>query len=150
MKLLIKGREFYCWSKVRNELNGLRPRPNDKDICYQTKANASQGVAIMPRAFKPCKGKIEYFVNHEKDEKGSYLYPVFIGLGVVHKVPEYSLDENGFYAEPTGNIVDDYGIGAHFSGCKYTQGCLHLNSEEDARWIWENCPVGTDWEVIDD
>lgn len=61
----------------------------------------------------------------------------------------WELDENGFYLRPTGRIVQDYFNGMHFSTSDWTQGCLRIAKEEDARWIWQYVPVGTKFEVVE-
>jgi hypothetical protein len=149
MILKILDREIECWSKVRNELNGFRPRPGEHDICIAINKDGSPGAPIMPRPFAPGVGKITGFKEHpDPTENHGYLYPIFIRTDRVADVPEWELDENGFYLRPTGRIVQDYFNGMHFSTCDYTQGCLRIAKEEDARWIWQYAPINCPFEVV--
>jgi hypothetical protein len=149
VKLLVLDREIECWSKVRNELNGLRPRSGEHDVCISINADGSPGVPIMPRPFALGTGTITGFKEHpDPNENHGYLYPVFIRTDRVADVPEWELDENGFYLRPTGRMVKDYFNGIHFSTSDYTQGCLRLAKEADARWLWHNAEAGTAFEVV--
>jgi hypothetical protein len=150
VKLLVLGQSFDCWSKVRNELNGLRPRKGEHDICISINEDGSPGVPIMPRSFAVGKGKITGFKEHpDPTENHGYLYPVFIRTDRVADVPEWELDENGFYLRPTGRTVKDYFNGIHFSTSDWVQGCLRLANEADARWIWQHADVGCEFEVVE-
>jgi hypothetical protein len=149
MTLNVLDRSIECWSKVRNELNGLRPRRGQHDICISINADGSPGVPIMPRPFALGEGTITGFKEHpDPTENSGYLYPVFVRTDRVASVPEWELDENGFYLRPTGRVVNDYFNGMHFSSNDYTQGCLRIAIEDDVRWIWINVPVGTKFEVV--
>jgi hypothetical protein len=145
--LVCDGTKVKCWSKVRNELNGLRPRRNEHDVCISINKDGSPGVPIMPRTFPVGEWKITGFKEHPDKATDGYLYPVFIRTDAVNKVPEWKLDENGFYSHPTGRIVDDYFNGIHFSACEYTQGCLRIADESDIRWLWQVLNVGDDFIV---
>ena len=135
--LVADGREVECWSKVRNECNGLRPRvplwTGKTDVYY-----ATGGAPAMPREFPKGHWHITGFKEHpDPTEDHGYLYPIFIRTDAVSKVPEWSLDARGRYAEPTGRWLDDRDLGLHFSSCDWTQGCVRIAKEEDARWLWQ-------------
>lgn len=148
--LTADDRKIKCWSEVRNELNGLRPREGRTDVCYSFNADGSQGVPIMPRPFPVGEWKITGFKPHpDKRENFGYLYPVFIATDAVGTVPEWELDDKGFYLRATGRMVEDYFNGLHFSTSYYTQSCLRIATEADVRWLWENCGIGDDLIVED-
>jgi hypothetical protein len=133
-----------CWSKVRNELNGLRPysplHEGKTDVYY-----ATGGIPAMPRSFPVGSWKIAGFKEHpDPTEDHGYLYPIFIRTNAVSMVPEWELDANGRYLRPTGRLVPDADIGLHFSTCAWTQGCLRIDTEDNVRWLWGVLNVGDD------
>lgn len=126
-----------CWSKVRNELNGLRPRKGEHDTCISINADGSPGVPIMPRPFPAGNWKIIGIKEHpDPAENHGYLYPVFLLTDAVNEVDEWILDENGFYLRPSGRKVKDHFNGLHFSTSTYTQGCIRVETEKDVRTMW--------------
>jgi hypothetical protein len=131
-----------CWSKVRNELNGLRPRnplhPGTTDVYL-----ATGDIPAMPRIFPIGEWTITGFKEHpDPTEDHGYLYPVFIATDAFNQVPEYELDKNGFYLRPTGGVIIDRDLGLHFSTSDYTDGCLRIATEAEERWLWLNCNIG--------
>jgi hypothetical protein len=141
-----------CWSKVRNEINGLRPRnplrENTTDVCHSVNADGSEGVPIMPRTFPVGNWRITGFKEHpDPTENHGYLYPVFINTDAVNEVPEWELDDNGLYHKPTGRTVTDHFLGLHFSTSDWTQGCLRIDTEDNIRWLWNVLSIGDEFVV---
>jgi hypothetical protein len=131
-----------CWSKVRNELNHLRPysplKEGKTDVYY-----ATGHVPAMPRPFPIGIWRITGFKEHpDPTENHGYLYPVFIRTNAVSKVPEWELDENKLYKRPTGRMIDDYDLGLHFSTSDWTQGCIRIDTEDNIRWLWQVLTAG--------
>jgi len=150
--LYVATSRIKCWSKVRNEGNGLRPRnPLYKgvtDVVYSIKEDGSKGWPIMPRPFPMGNWKITGFKEHpDPTEDNGYLYPIFIMTNAVNPVPEWELDGDGLYLRPTGKIVLDYYNGLHFSSSDWTQGCLRIDTEDNVRWLWSVLSIGDDFVV---
>jgi hypothetical protein len=144
------GMQYKCWSHVRNEINKERPRPQSHDICISINKDGTPGVPIMPRPFPCGEWKITGFKEHPDPlENHGYLYPVFIRTNAVNLVPEWRLDENGFYLEPTGRIVEDYYNGLHFSTSWFTQGCIRIATETEVRLLWHSLSIDDTFIVTD-
>jgi hypothetical protein len=141
------GKKIRVWSKVRNELNGLRPystlRPGKTDVCYSITEDGLKGVAIMPRPYPSGRFIVTGFKEHPDKKNDSYLFPVFMLTDAVNRVEEWELDKDGRYSRRSGRLVLDYFNGWHFSSSDWTQGCVRVEEEEDMRWIWKNVPIGT-------
>lgn len=125
-----------AWSKVRNELNGLRPRKGIADVCRSVNRDGSPGVPIMPRPFPIGAWRIAGFKEHPDKANDGYLYPVYIHTDAYNEVDEWELDDNGFYVKPTGRKVFDYYQGLHFSTSDWTQGCIRVIDEASIRSLW--------------
>jgi hypothetical protein len=141
--LLADGRKIACWSKVRNELNGYRPRKGEADLFRTTPG----GFPSMPRPFPAGEWKITGINPHGKSEP--YLYPFFIATDAHQALDVWELDARGFYKGPTGERVDDFAYGLHFSSSDWTQGCLRIGTEEDLRWLVANVKKGDSFIVSD-
>ena len=136
------GKQISCWSKVRNELNGLRPRApllmGTTDVYL-----ATGDIPAMPRPYPVGSWRILGFKEHpDPTEDNGYLYPVFIETDAYNYVPEWELDDNGFYLRPTGETVVDRDNGLHFSSSDWTDGCLRIGSEDDIRYLWASLNIG--------
>jgi len=143
-------RRVECWSKVRNELNGLRPyRPlhdGKTDVVRSSPAN----TPIMPRPFPAGNWLITGFRIHPDAATDGYLYPVFIATDAINECPEWELDAEGRYLRPTGRMVHDGANGLHFSTSDWTQGCLRIKAESDIRWLWSSLTPGVDRIIVRD
>lgn len=131
-----------CWSKVRNEINGLRPR---KPLLAGTTDvyRATDGIPAMPRPFPIGSWHIVGFNEHpDPNEDHGYLYPVFIATDAVSQVPEWQLDDDGLYMKPTGRLVADSDLGLHFSTSDWTQGCLRIEKQDDILALWHTLKSG--------
>ena len=148
--LVAGDRHIECWSKVRNEVNGLRPYKPLRDGKTDVVRSFPDGVPIMPRSFPLGNHLITGFRIHPDAINDGYLYPVFIATDAVNDCPEWELDDKGCYLRPTGRIVKDGANGMHFSNCDWTQGCLRIKLESDARWLWLNLVPGIDRIVVRD
>ena len=133
------------WSKVRNELNGLRPRnplyPGITDV-YRATGN----IPAMPRIFPVGQWKITGFKDHpDPAEDHGYLYPVFIRTNAVSMVPEWTVDPvTGLYVKATGRMIPDSDLGLHFSSSDWTQGCMRVDTEAHIRYLWSVIHIGDD------
>jgi hypothetical protein len=148
--LVAGDRRVECWSKVRNELNGLRPyvplHEDKTDVVRSFPAN----VPIMPRPFPVGNWQITGFRIHPNVATDGYLYPVFIATDAINECPEWELDSNGRYLRPTGRVVHDGANGLHFSTSDWTQGCLRVAKESDIRWLWLSLTPGVDRIIVRD
>lgn len=140
--LLAGDKKIECWSKVRNELNGLRPRKGMADIVYSIGKDGRKEYPIMPRSFPPGIWKITGFIEHPDSVNDGYLYPIYISTNAYQALDIWALDENGCYLKNTNSKIADYFYGLHFSNSDWTQGCLRIKLEKDIRWLWENCKEG--------
>jgi hypothetical protein len=131
-----------CWSKVRNELNGLRPRaklyPGNTDVYL-----ATGDVPAMPRVFPMGEWTILGVKEHpDPAEQHGYLYPAFIQTDAVSQVPEWLLDGQGHYLKPSGRMIPDRDLGLHFSTCDWTDGCIRIATEAELRALWASVDAG--------
>lgn len=145
--LLAGDRKIRCWSKVRNELNGLRPRAGKPDVFYTTTIGGNKGVPSMPRAFPVGKWKILGIIPHPDRANDGYLWPFYIATDAWQMLDEWELDSNGVYERKTGKRVPDYAYGLHFSSSDWTQGCIRIGSESDLRWLVEQVKPGDEFIV---
>lgn len=145
--LLAGDRKIRCWSKVRNELNGLRPRTGKPDVFYTTTIGGNKGVPSMPRAFPVGKWKILGIIPHPDRANDGYLWPFYIATDAWQMLDEWELDSNGVYERKTGKRVPDYAYGLHFSSSDWTQGCIRIGSESDLRWLVEQVKPGDEFIV---
>jgi len=125
------GRKIVAWSKVRNELNGLRPRANEPDLFRTT----PDSIPSMPRSFPVGDWKITKIIPHPNKIGDGYLYPFFIATDAFQMLDEWSLDNRGFYSRSTGKKIKDIAYGIHFSISDWTQGCIRVRDESDLRWL---------------
>ena len=140
--MLCGGWKINCWSKVRNELNGLRPRnplhPGNTDVYL-----ATGDVPAMPRVFPVGEYTILGVKEHpDPTEDNGYLYPAFIRTNAVSMVPEWTLTKEGLYSYPTGRLVPDGDLGLHFSTCDWTDGCVRIATKEELLLLWHNVNAG--------
>ena len=131
-----------CWSKVRNEQNGLRPRkPLFKgvtDVYY-----ATGDVAAMPRVFPNGQWTITGVKEHpDPTENHGYLYPAFIRTDAVSAVPEWLLNADGTYMKPSGKVLVDRDLGLHFSTSDWTQGCIRIATYDELMRLWHDVNAG--------
>lgn len=145
--LLAGDRKIRCWSKVRNELNGLRPRKGASDVFYTTTIGGNKGVPSMPRTFPVGNWKIVGIIPHPDRERDGYLWPFYIATDAWQMLDEWELDSNGVYERKTGKRVPDYAYGLHFSSSDWTQGCIRIGSESDLRWLVEQVKPGDEFIV---
>lgn len=137
-------RKIECWSKVRNELNKLRPIPGQHDICI-----SSDGQPVMPRPFPSGTWRITGFKEHPDPKWNSgYLYPVFIATDAFNILDVWELDDQGFYLRPAYKTTRDYANGLHFSTSAYSHGCLRIAKEDDVRWLWKTLVPGEDKIIV--
>ena len=113
-----------CWSKVRNEVNGLREL-SEKPVHTENK-DGSQGTVYMPRQFP--KGKWHVYTIIPKADP--YMAPEFIATDAYQMVDEWT-EEDGHYGHKTGRQVLDYGYGLHNSTSSTTLGCGKIVSSLD-------------------
>jgi len=135
-------KKILCWSKVRNELNALRPKKGIPDLVYSMDIDGAKKYPVMPRGFPVGAWKITGFNEHPDQVNDGYLYPVFISTNAYAMLDIWELDENGCYLKNTGEKCRDYFYGLHFSSSEYTQGCLRIGYISDVRWLWQNCQPG--------
>jgi hypothetical protein len=133
-EIVAAGRSIRCWSKVRNEINGLRPKAGAPDIFRITRSDGTAGVPSMPRPFPSGTWKITAIKPHP-DKTDSYLYPFFIATDAHQRLETWRLDDAGYYKAPTGIPIDDYAYGLHFSSSDWTQGCIRIEIEDDLRYL---------------
>jgi hypothetical protein len=134
--LVFNTRKIECWSKVRNELNGLRPnaekmRVGKGDVFFTT----PNDLASMPRSFPVGYWRIDSVIAHGDKEKDAYLYPFFIGTNAFQYLDVWSLDSRGFYVAKTGKRIKDVAYGAHFSVSDWTQGCIRIADINDLLYM---------------
>ena len=147
--LLAGDRKIRCWSKVRNELNGLRPRKGASDVFYTTTIGGNKGVPSMPRTFPVGNWKIVGIIPHPDRERDGYLWPFYIATDAWQKLDVWELDEKGFYKGKTDQApVSDFAYGLHFSSSDWTQGCIRIALESDLRWLVTNVKAGDEFVVI--
>lgn len=144
----VDGRKVVAWSKVRNELNGLRPRvplwAGKTDVYL-----ATGGIPAMPRVFPMGHWKITGFKEHpDPAEDHGYLYPVFIRTNAFQMVPEWELDGAGRYFRPTGREIRDEDYGLHFSTSDWTQGCGRVKTLDDITFLWHTLEINDEFIVI--
>lgn len=142
-------KKIYCWSKVRNELNKLRPRRDIPDIVWSFGPNGEKEHPVMPRPFPAGVWKITGFKEHPDAINDSYLYPVFIATDAYAILDIWELDKDGRYLRNTGEKCKDYLYGMHFSSSETTTGCLRIGYIADVRWLWQNCQVGDQFIVTE-
>jgi hypothetical protein len=142
-------KKIYCYSKVRNEVNGLRPKKNIPDLVYSMDKDGAKKYPVMPRSFPAGVWKITGFNEHPDQVKDGYLYPVFISTDAYAMLDIWELDEKDFYLRNTGEKCRDYFYGLHFSNSDWTHGCIRIGYQADVRWIWENCQVGDQFIVTE-
>jgi hypothetical protein len=134
------GAHVNVWCKVRNEVNGLRPRkdiaPVD-EVVYSTNADGSRGRPVMPREFPVGEWRITEFREHpDPTEQHGYLYPVFIRTDAHQLLHVWELDSQGQYARETDEMVDDWRYGLHFSTSAWTRGCIRVATEQEVLQLW--------------
>jgi len=152
--LMAGDREIKCWSKVRNEINGLRPKKGIPDLVYSLGKDGRKEYPVMPRPFPVGVWKIMGFNDHSElldngKPRDGYLFPVFINTNAYALLDIWELDENGFYLKNTHEKTQDYFYGLHYSTSDWTQGCLRIASETDVRWLWDNCRIGDSFIVTE-
>jgi hypothetical protein len=140
--VMADGSRIQCWSKVRNELNGLRPRkklyPGNTDVYL-----ATGDIAAMPRVFPIGEWTILGVKEHpDPTEQHGYLYPAFVRTDAVSKVPEWLLDDKGCYLKPSGRMIDDRDLGLHFSTCDWTDGCIRIATYDELMRLWHGVSIG--------
>jgi hypothetical protein len=140
-------KKIHCWSKVRNEVNGLRPKKGIPDLVYSMDKDGAKKYPVMPRTFPEGVWKITGFNDHSVIDdyllpKEPYLYPVFIATNAYAMLDIWSLDEYGNYLKNTGEKCRDYFYGLHFSNSDWTHGCIRIGYQADVRWLWEMCKPG--------
>jgi hypothetical protein len=138
----VGDRQVRCWSKVRNELNGLRPRnplhPGATDVYF-----ATGDIPAMPRTFPVGECHILGFKEHpDPTENHGYLYPLFIRTDAMSLVPEWSLKIDGTYDRPTGRMIEDRDLGLHFSTSDWTQGCVRIATYDEVMFLWHALEIG--------
>ena len=126
------GRKIHCWSKVRNELNGLRDV--GYPVVYSENEDGTEGSPYMPRDFPIGEWKVTGLTFHPDQIRDHYLYPLFIKTNA-HQTVRIWLQENGVYTRKTDEIIEDYGYGNHFSDSMTTLGCVRDEKEEDIRFV---------------
>jgi len=130
-------RKIVCWSKVRNELNGLRPNrakeaAGDPDLYHTFPDN----LPSMPRPFPEGSCHITGLRPHpDPNEDHGYLYPYFIETDAYSMVDVWALDEKGFYKAVTGRKVRDSALGLHYSTCDWTNGCIRISLLQDLLYL---------------
>jgi hypothetical protein len=134
-ELVADGRRIECWSKVRNELNGLRPKPGRPDVFRATLSDGSDGPPAMPRPFPAGEWSIIGIKPHPDRLNDPYLWPFYIGTDAHQNLEIWSLRGDGFYDSQTGEYVDDYAYGLHFSSSDVTTGCIRIATEADLRYL---------------
>jgi hypothetical protein len=120
-------------NKVRNELNGLRKLHDKKEVVYTEPNNGSMKVPYMPRTFPSGTWFITNIEPHPANE--GYLHPFYINTDAWQFVEEWSLDANGGYDKPTGDMVQDAFYGLHFSMSPTTLGCIRIAQRADLEWL---------------
>jgi hypothetical protein len=119
---------------VRNEINGLRPRPDEQDIFRITRSDGLSGAPSMPRPFPIGEWVITGIKSHP-DPTDKYLYPFFIATDAHQRLEVWELDKRGFYKSPSGIYCEDYAYGLHFSSSEWTQGCIRIATEADLLYL---------------
>ena len=156
--LLAGTRQIPCWCKVRNELNGLRPRKDGDaaDLFCASPPGAGEGGGppSMPRIFPVGAYKITVINDHsglsaDGSPMSPYLYPFWIGTDAEQQLDVWELDDGGHYLRKTGEQVQDTGYGLHFSSCDWTQGCIRIATKEDLLWLVANVKPGDNFIVTD-
>jgi len=145
--LIAGGKKIPATCSVRNELNGRRPAKGSRDVCRTILKNGNEGPPTMPRPFPLGTWKVTGFIQHESlgtdgKPKEPYLYPWFIATDANEELDEWALDENGFYSGKTGEKVESWAYGLHFSSSSTTLGCIRIGSEADLRWLRDNVSIG--------
>ncbi len=147
--LVADDRSIPCWSKVRNELNELRPRRGEADLFCITRADGSKGPPSMPRSFPIGNWTITGLIPHPDREHDGYLYPCYIATDAHQVLDVWELDARGFYRGKSGVQEEDYFYGLHFSTSDWTQGCIRIKDESDLRWLIANVKKGDELIITD-
>lgn len=142
-----------AWSKVRNEVNGFRPSfektsKGDQDVFFMYREDGSKGPPSMPRPFPVGKWKITDIREKPDPVADKYFYPVYIATDAHQSLDIWELDGRGFYLRNTNVKEEDYAYGLHFSVSEWTQGCMRIGTESDARWLAKHVHIGDDLTVI--
>ena len=122
-----------AWTKVRNELNGLR-KP------VEVVHTEPEPHPYYPRRFPSGTWR----VYRPQSRATPYLSPFFIPTDAWQEVELWSV-KNGRYDKKTGATYKDAGYGLHFSTSGTTLGCIRIGSEADLRWL-----VGEITKALDD
>jgi len=152
--LLAGTKQIPCWCKVRNELNGLRPKVDGDaaDLFCSSPLGLAQGAGppSMPRIFPVGKWKVTCINSHpDPSWDNGYLYPFWIGTNAKQELDVWALNDGGRYDKPTGEKVLDTIYGLHFSTCDWTQGCIRIATETDLRWLVANIKIGDSFVVTE-
>ena len=110
--------------KVRNELNGKRPKDN---VVY-TLPKTGHLKPYYPRQFPSGIFNITGIENTDNPEYA----PVKIKTNAVRKVFTWDLDRVGNYWEPTGKVQVDTCYWLHYTDSSTTLGCIRIGSAKDA------------------
>lgn len=114
---------------VRNELNGRRPLHDPSQVVYGITHNPYK-TPVMPREFP--QGRWQVFPPVARTDE--YLAPFYIPTSAEQWLEVWELDEDGGYDHPTGEMVLDFGYGAHCSTSPTTVGCIKIYREVDLLW----------------
>jgi hypothetical protein len=144
--LLADGVKIGCWCKVRNELNGCRPRKegDGADLFCATPLGGSEahGPPSMPRIFPKGNCTITCVNPHPDRLHDGYLYPFWIGTDAKQELDVWELDDGGHYLRPSGKKIMDTGYGLHYSTCDWTQGCVRIGGLEELLWLVNHVVIG--------
>lgn len=131
---MIFGEQVPCMNLVRERRLG--------DPSEVVKTTSAAPVPYMPQLFPL--GRWELQRIDEVQDGDPYVGPVYFAFDAHQQVEAWTLDANGGYAAPSGQMVEDSGYGIHharfFDGTAWvdsrtTWGCLNLWYGADG---WEN------------
>lgn len=123
--LTLGDRSIPAWSKVRNELNGLR---KPEEVVYTEPVKKP----YYPRRFPAGVWRVYQPVAHGSSEP--YLFPWFIPTDAWQDVDVWEV-KDGRYFKKTGATYRDSGYGLHFSTSGTTLGCIRIGALDDLNWL---------------
>ena len=131
--LTVNGKDYECWSNVRNELNGKRALHDAREVVRMIPS----GHPYMPRPFPLGTWSILGTIRRNPESaRYNVLGPVFIRTDACQELPVWELGSNGGYDHETGELVMDEAYGLHASPVSLTTwGCGRLASTNAARTL---------------
>lgn len=105
---------------------------NGMTVVYSENEDGSKGRPYQPMQFP----KGTWPVLAVEPTTAPLLAPVFIKTGAHQTVHTWTIDERGKYVHENPDTVEDWGYLLHHDAIyQQTDGCIRLDSPEDALWL---------------